>query len=234
MPAAPPAGWQRVVTSDFNETTALGAWPGPEAARFWKNRQRGSDTSGRGTYDSSKTISEANGILDVWIHSEGDRRYVAAPVSAIGATHGARISVCMRADAMPGYKIAFLLWPTEGDGNSLGEIDFPESKLDGPPTTAHAFMHYAPEPSDGKRQDWFDSGAFLQDWHAYTIEWNPKASQPYVRFFVDGRLIGESTQFVPWVPMFYVMQIETYLGNEPLPPPTQGHVQVDWATIEVP
>jgi len=234
MPAAAPAGWQRVVTSDFNETTALGSWPGPEAARFWKNRQRGPDTSGRATYDSSKTVSEANGILDVWVHSEGAERYVAAPVSAIGATHGARIAVCMRADRIPGYKIAFLLWPTEGDGNSLGEIDYPESKLDGPPVTANAFMHYAPEPSDGRRQDWFDSGAFLQDWHAYTIEWNPKASPPYVRFYVDGRLIGEATEFVPWVPMFYVMQIESYLGDEPLPASSQGHVQVDWATIEVP
>ena len=95
-------------------------------------------------------------------------------------------------------------------------------------------MHYAPEPADGKHQDPYDSGAILQEWHTYTIEWNPKAATPYVRFFVDGRLFGESTKYIPWVPMFYVMQIETYLKGDELPPPAEGHVQIDWATIEVP
>ncbi len=192
----PPAGWTRRIASSFDEVTALGSWPGPIAAKSWKNRQRGPDSSGRGTYDSSKTVSEHDGLLDVWVHSEGDRRYVAAPVSNIGATVGARISICMRADAIPGYKIAFLLWPTEGSGNSMGEIDFPEAQLK-PSATAHAFMHYAPEPPSDPKQDPYDSGASLQEWHSYTIEWNPRASQPYVKFFADGRLIGHSTQVHP-------------------------------------
>jgi hypothetical protein len=132
----------------------------------------------------------------------------------------------MRADVIPGYKIAFLLWP----GSTSGEIDFPEGKLSGGGATARAFMHHV----GGGGQDAYDSGVALQGWHAYTIEWNPKAGTPYVKFFVDGRLIGHSTRSVPTTPMFYVMQMETYLKGQPLPPPAQGYVQLDWATIDLP
>ena len=175
-------------------------------------------------------MSEGGGLLDVWVHSEGDRRYVAAPVSLLGGTRGARISVCLRADVIPGYKIAFLLWPTEGEGNTLGEIDFPEGKLSGGGATAKAFMHHAGVAD----QDAYDTGVALQSWHTYTIEWDPTASTPYVSFFLDGRLLGRSTQRIPSVPMFYVMQIETYVAGDPLPPPAAGHVQIDWATIDLP
>ncbi len=229
--AEPPAGWTRRTQSTFDEATPLGSWPGPIAAQSWKNRAPGPDSSGRGTYNSSRTISEHSGMLDVWIHSEGSTRYVAAPVSKLGGTLGARISVCMRTDAIPGYKMAYLLWPTEGQGNTLGEIDFPEARL--VQATAYAFMHYAPKPATDPKQDAYDSGAPLQQWHTYTIEWNPRAAQPYVTFLVDGRVIGHSTQHVPTVPMFYVMQMETLIGDA-LPAPAQGHVLIDWVTIDVP
>ena len=245
MPTAAPAGWRRVTTSTFSETTPLGRWPGPIAATAWQNRAAGAkDSSGRGTYDSSRTVSEANGMLDIWIHSEKEgvrgvhdpsgQRYVAAIVSKLGPTNGARISVCMRADVIPGYKLAYLLWPSEGTGNSLGEIDFPEGKLTGLPATAKAFMHYAPKPSSGKMQDWYDTGVAMQGWHVYTVEWNPKASPRYAKFYLDGRLIGHSTNYVPWVTMRFIMQHETFMANQALPAPAQGHVQVDWATIDLP
>lgn len=229
--AGPPAGWTRRTHSTFDEATPLGSWPGPIAAQSWKNRAPGPDSSGRGTYDSARTISEHDGMLDVWIHSEGSTRYVAAPVSRLGGTLGARISVCMRTDPIPGYKMAFLLWPTDGQGNTLGEIDYPEARLT--QATAYAFMHYAPKPATDPKQDAYDSGAPLQQWHTYTIEWNPRAAQPYVTFLVDGRVIGHSTQHVPTVPMFYVMQMETLIGDA-LPPPAQGHILIDWVTIDVP
>ena len=216
----------------FGEWTGLGSWPGPGSAGDWRNRQAGyTDSSGRGTYDSGRTVSEHDGVLDVWIHSEGDTRYVAAPIALLGDTVGQRISMCMRADVIPGYKIAFLLWPSEGNGNERGEIDFPEGKL-AAGASPHAFMHYDPKPAGGKQQDAYNSGVSLQDWHVYTMEWHPRAG--YVSFYVDGWLLGTSTQYVPQGPMHYVMQMETYLGSEPLPPPAEGHVLVDWVTISTP
>lgn len=230
-----PAGWTRRVTSTFDETTALGAWPGPAAARDWFARQAGaSDSSGRGTYDAGRTVTEHDGVVDVFIHSEGDTRYVAALVAVIGDTVGQRITICMRADRIPGYKLAFLLWPSQGDGNDRGEIDFPEGKFE-IGATAHAFMHY-----DGAAaQDGWDTGVSTADWHVYTIEWNPGSaasqSDDVCAFYLDGQLVGRSTGApVPDVPMHYVMQMETFLAGQALPAPASGHVLIDWITIATP
>lgn len=226
------------MTDDFGQNIPLGEWGKVGGAwqfpgGMWRARTAGwKDSSGRGTYDSPRTTSQHDSLLDVWVHSEGSTRYVAAPIPLVGDTVGQRISLCMRADAIPGYKVAFLLWPNEGPGNYHGEIDFPEAKLLAT-STAHAFMHFDPEPTSGKSQDAYDSGARLQDWHVYTIEWDPLRN--YVSFFVDGRLIGRSERAeVPNGPMHYVMQIETYLGSDPLPAPAAGHVLVDWFTIDLP
>lgn len=236
-PGSAPSGWRRVMSDSFNEDIPLGEWGKPGGrwefpGGMWRARPAGyKDSSGRGTYNSMKTTTQRDGKLDVWIHSEGSTRYVAAPLPLVDDTVGQRVSLCMRADEIPGYKVAFLLWPDQGPGNYHGEIDFPESKLLST-STAHAFMHYDPEPASGKSQDGYDSGMRLQQWHTYTIEWHP--GRNYVSFFADGRLIGRSEKpEVPNGPMHYVMQMETYVSGE-LPPPAQGHVLVDWFTIDVP
>lgn len=229
-----PGGWTRRVTSQFSEETPLGSWPGPVAALDWRNRPAGwQDSSGRGTYDSGRTVSERDGLLDVYIHSEGSTRYVAALLPLLGDTYGQRISICMRTEPIPGYKVAYLLWPDDGPGNYHGEVDFPEARLeDG--TTAHAFMHYDPKPASGRDQDGYDSGANIHQWHVYTMEWNPQASTPYAAFYVDGRLVGRSTSYVPEGPMHYVLQNETLPAGVELPPPSAGHVLIDWVTIDTP
>ena len=233
-----PSGWRRVMADSFSEDIPLGEW-GKPGGRWefpggkWRARTAGyKDTSGRGTYNSPKTTTQHHGALDVWIHSEGSTRYVAAPIPLVGNTVGQRISLCMRADQIPGYKIAFLLWPDEGPGNYHGEIDFPEGKLLST-GSAHAFMHFDPKPSSGKQQDAYDSNVSLMSWHTYTMEWHP--GQNEVSFYVDGRLIGRSARpEVPDGPMHYVMQMETYVPGQELPPPAEGHVLVDWFTIDVP
>ena len=236
---AEPGGWTLRVASTFDEGTALGSWPGPVAARDWRSRQAGaSDSSGRGTYDSDRTVTEHDGVLDVYVHSEGGTRYVAAIVALLGDTLGQRISVCMRADRIPGYKLAFLLWPSDGNGNDQGEIDFPEGQLT-PDGVGNAFMHYDPKPNGDPNKDAYSTGTSTADWHLYTIEWNPGSQSTqdddYTAFLFDGVLIGLSTgALVPDGPMHYVMQIETYLSGQPLPPPAEGHVLIDWVTISTP
>jgi hypothetical protein len=190
-------------------------------------------------------VSERNGVLDIWVHSEargqtrryhnpgGSVRYVAAPIPTMGFQLGQRISMCMRGDVIPGYKAAILLWPEEGPGNYWGEIDFPEGRFN-TGVDPFAFMHYAPEPRSGRHQDWFASGVLFSEWHVYTIEWNPRATTPYVKFYVDGRLLGTSTRHIPPKRMQLVLQIETWPGGERLPRPAQGHVKFDWITIATP
>jgi hypothetical protein len=236
-PGSAPSGWRRVMSDSFGEDIPLGEWgktggTWEHPGGMWRARTAGwTDTSGRGTYDSPKTTSQHDGLLDVWIHSEGSTRYVAAPLPLVGNTAGQRISLCMKADEIPGYKVAFLLWPNEGPGNYHGEINFPEGRLLST-ATANAFMHYDPKPTSGKTQDWFDGGVLLNGWHAFTMEWHP--SRDYVSFFVDGTLVGRSNRAeVPNGPMHYVMQMETYLSGT-LPAPSAGHVRLDWFTIDVP
>jgi hypothetical protein len=226
------------VTSQFNETTPVGSWPGPAAAQAWRNRQAGAtDSSGRGTYHSGKTVSEHNGVLDIYIHSEGNVRYVAAIIANLGDTYGQRINLCMRADRIPGYKHVFMLWPGTGQGNSHGEIDYPEGKLT-PDGVGNAFMHYSPKPASNPKQDAYNTGMSTVGWHVYTIEWDPGSSaqtDDYASFYVDGRLIGRSTGAkVPDGPMHYLMQFETYVAGQALPPPAAGHILIDWITIATP
>jgi hypothetical protein len=238
MPSSAPAGWQRVMDDSFDEDIPLGEWGRPggrheQPGGNWRARPAGyRDSSGRGTYNSMKTTSQHDGLLDIWVHSEGSTRYVSAPMALIGDRYGQRISICMRADVIPGYKIAFLLWPSVGEGNDRGEIDYPEGRLTGAGASAHAFMHYDPEPSGGKKQDAYDSNVALQGWHEYTIAWRPQSG--YCEFYLDGRLIGRSTRFVPSASMRYIMQVETFMSGQALPAPAQGHILVDWVTIDVP
>jgi hypothetical protein len=226
------------MTDTFAQDIPLGEWGKPGGTYeypggMWRARTAGwLDSSGRGTYNSMKTTSQHDGMLDVWVHSEGTTRYVAAPIPLVGDTSGQRITLCMRADEIPGYKIAFLLWPNQGPGNYHGEINFPEGRLL-TTASAHAFMHYDPKPASGQAQDAYDSNQSVMAWHAMTMEWSP-ATQT-VSFYMDGRLVGRSQkQQVPDGPMHYVMQIETYLGTDPLPAPAEGHVMVDWFSIDVP
>jgi hypothetical protein len=231
-----PSEWRRVMLDGFGENIRLGEWGKPggrweHPGGMWKARAAGArDTSGRGVYNSMKTTSQHDSLLDVYIHSEGSTRYVAAPIPLVGDRRGMRISLCMRTSEIPGYKIAFLLWPRDGDGNAQGEIDFPENKL--LRTNTNAFMHYDPRPRSGKFQDWYDGGVHVLGWHVFTMQWRP--SHDYVSFWVDGVRIGRSIKpQVPDGPMHYVMQMETY-PRDPLPAPTSGHVLVDWFTIDVP
>jgi hypothetical protein len=234
---AAPRGWRRLMSDSFRTDIALGQWGKPggrheHPSGKWLARRAGArDTSGRGVYNTLKTTSQHNGLLDVWIHSEGATRYVAAMRPKLDGRRSMRVSVCLRADVIAGYKLVYMLWPTEGHGNSNGEIDYPEAKLNSS-STANAFMHYDPKPTGGKTQDWYDSGVRLQRWHTYTMRWH--ARRDYVTFHVDGRRIGRSDgPKVPDGPMIYIMQHETW-PNGALPAPDSGHILVDWITIDVP
>lgn len=232
-----PRGWRRLMADSFRTDIKLGQWGKPGGRHEypsgkWLARRAGArDTSGRGVYNTMKTTSQHHGLLDIWIHSEGDTRYVAAMRPKLNERRAFRVSVCLRADVIPGYKLVYMLWPTTGSGNSHGEIDYPEAKLNST-STANAFMHHDPEPSSGDFQDWYDSGASLQRWHTYTMKWH--ARRDYVTFHVDGRRIGRSEgPKVPDGPMIYIMQHETWPKGS-LPAPASGHILVDWITIDVP
>ncbi|MDQ0819300.1 hypothetical protein QFZ79_001595 [Arthrobacter sp. V4I6] len=235
-------GWKHVFMEDFTAgDVPLGAFPGPLYRERWSAGYKdgtpdtaGQVSGGKSGYYPTKVLSVQNGVLDWFLHSEKGISMGAAPAPRIpnaaknpprenSLLYG-RYSVRYRADSMPGFKTAWLLWPDSGIWPRDGEIDFPEGDLGATITAAAHFMSLDP-----KRFEQFFTDKFSTEWHVATTEWRPGQ----VEFFVDGVSIGVSTTDVPSTPMHLILQTESCLPNCPAPA-TQGHVFLDWISIWVP
>ena len=235
-------GWKHVFMEDFTAgDVPLGAFPGPLYRERWSAGYKdgtpdtaGQVSGGKSGYYPAKVLSVQNGMLDWFLHSENGISMGAAPAPRIpnaaknpprdnSLLYG-RYSVRYRADSMPGFKTAWLLWPDSGIWPRDGEIDFPEGDLGATLTAAAHFMSLDP-----KRFEQFFTDKFSKDWHVATTEWRPGQ----VEFFVDGVSIGISTTDVPSKPMHLILQTESCLPNCP-DPATQGHLVLDWISIWVP
>ena len=172
----------------------------------------------------SKVLSVHDGALDYYIHSENGVHMVSAPwvTTTKGQAYG-RYSVRFKADALPGYKTAWLLWPDSESWPADGEIDFPEGNL-GSTDHINAFAHYA---SSAGGQDAFSTSATYSSWHTATVEWIPGK----ITFYLDGAVIGTSTKMVPTNPMHWVLQTETNLDGYAPADSVAGHVYVDWVSV---
>jgi len=218
-------GWRQVFREDFTSgDVPLGSWPTQYGDRWDAYPEPWRDTSGNGVYSPERVLSVKHGVLDMYLHTEEGQPYVAAPEPKLagsevrGQRYG-RYSVRFRADPVPGYKVAWLLWPDSGRRRE-GEIDFPEANLDG---TINAFVH---EADTGRGKDQFSTGKTFAKWHIATTEWLPGR----VTFILDNKVIGTSTTKIPTKPMHWVLQTETALDGPPPSPDAAGHVQVDWVT----
>jgi beta-glucanase (GH16 family) len=136
--------------------------------------------------------------------------------------------------AIPGYKVAWLLWPDSGtntthsiDGvGGNGEIDFPETKLTSL-STVSGYVHYQDATANDDQYAAEDVAVDMSQWHTYEIEWAPT----YVAFIIDGQEIGRTTQRIPKTPMHWVWQTETEISSTPPPVDVAGAVEIDWAAI---
>jgi hypothetical protein len=252
MPVGDLPGWRQVFADDFsNETVPLGSFSGcrhsrhkrcsglrnyPTAYRnWWAYPDRWSD-SRYGTYFPSRVLSIKGGALDYHIHTQTVRgvtyHMVAAPVPRVPSLvrgHGilyGRFVLRARFDSLPGYHVAFLLWPNNGIWPRDGEIDFPETDLDH--SSVSAFVHWGSRAHP--RFDYFSSHARLTRWHTYAIDWLPTG----VSFYLDGRLLGVSREHVPRTPMHWVLQADTFTGQPAPSDGTAGDIQIAWITAYKP
>jgi hypothetical protein len=225
-------GWKQVFVDDFAADVALGRFSGVMGPNWWAYKTGWPDSSGRGVYDSGRTLSVRGGLLNWFVHTENGVHYTSAiaprfPGSSGGVTsvpsgqlYG-RYSVRFRSDRLPGYKIAWLLWPDSKNFPNDGEIDFPEADLDS--STISGYVHHQGATA-GHDQDTFKVAALLTGWHTATIEWLPGR----VTFYLDARKVGTTANRVPNTPMHWVLQTETNTWGWPVPDASQGNVQVDW------
>lgn len=235
-------GWKQIFVDEFVETAEIGQWSGcslkpltcsglPEPYRTtWWAFLEGWPDNGSGIYDPAKTLSIGRGILDISMHTEDGVHLASAPVPLIHGPDGSlgqlygRYAIRFRADSLPGYKIAWLLWPDSETWPRDGEIDFPEANLD---AQIEGYVHQQ-DGAASNDQDAFFSGVPVSGaWHTAITEWKPDM----VRFILDGRETGTSTTRIPNTPMHWVLEATTNLdGYEPTGDVT-GHILIDWVAV---
>jgi hypothetical protein len=234
-------GWKHVFVEDFSAgDVALGGFPGPLYSARWSAGYKdgtpdtaGQKNRGKTGYYPSKVLSVHNGTLDWYLHSENGITMGAAPMPKISNASSnparansllyGRYSVRYRADALPGFKTAWLLWPDSGVWPRDGEVDYPEGDL---ATIIYGAVHYERSGRDAFEK--IDSDQFVTSWHVATMEWSPGR----IEFFLDGRSLGVSYK-APSVPMHLILQTESCLTGCPAPS-EKGHVSLDWISVWVP
>ena len=231
------AGWAYSYGQDFTTPAPLGQFSstyGKKWAGYYGTRN---DTSRNGSYRPDKVLSVQNGKLDMALgYDAATNLYnVAAPFPQPPAdVHGGsaeylgmRSTIRFKSsNAMPGYKVAWMLWPSSWNWDD-GEIDFPEASLDG---NIWGFSHQANTGSPQLNAMWAKSPAtFFDGWHTATTEWVPGKS---VELFLDGASIGKTTSHVATKPMHWTLQTETALSSTAPPKTTKGSISIDWLTVE--
>jgi hypothetical protein len=227
------AGWHQIFADDFTTDVPLGSFPSAVSAMWTAYPDGSSDTSKNGTYYPSKVVSIQGGIMNFYLHTENGVHMVVAPEPKLPGATGSeggllygRYAACFRADPVPGYKTAWLLWPDSETWPRDGEIDFPEGNLD---STIGAFMHRQ-NGTSGSDQDAYSTSATYPSWHTVVIEWSASAC----RFILDGTVIGTSTSRIPDTPMHWVLQTETALSGGAPANDASGNVQIDWVAAYTP
>ncbi|WP_457028005.1 glycoside hydrolase family 16 protein [Kitasatospora sp. P5_F3] len=232
--ATPTTGPAPTWSEDFTgQSVPLGSWTGcsssgaiqnshctglPSAvdSKWWAYPSGWQDTSRNGAYDPAKTLSIANGALNMHLNRDSAGTHVAAPVpklpGAVGPGGGVlygKFEVTWKTTSAAGFKTAWLLWPDSETWPRDGEIDFPEGDLNG---NVSAFMHRQGGTSGGDQDAYSTNVPMAGGWHTSTIDWQPGS----LTFSLDGKVIGHSTSRVPNTPMHWVLQSETALdGTQP-------------------
>jgi hypothetical protein len=232
-------GWKQVFEEDFSAgDVPLGDFPGSRYDARWSAGYTdgtpdtsGQKSGGKSGYYPSKVLSVHDGVLDWYLHSENGVFMGAAPQPkfpnasadpprANSLLYG-RYSVRFKADSLPGFKMAWLLWPDSGVWPRDGEIGFPEGDL---ADAMYGAAHFrGPDPQAFDR---FFSDKFFTSWHVATTEWSPGR----VEFFIDGQSIGAGTTYVPSTPLHLILQTESCQPKCPAPE-SQGHLYLDWISI---
>lgn len=139
-----------------------------------------------------------------------------------------RWEVRARTDKGAGFSPTILLWPSDNDWPSAGEIDLLESPK-GDRSRSIAVIHNG--PTDRKKSKDYTVNA--SDWHTYAAEWLPGR----VSYFIDGAKVWEVTDkaLVPkLVPMHLALQLDPGCGWIQCPnaqTPAETLMHVDWIKV---
>lgn len=230
MPAAP-AGYKLLFSQDFSKSAALGSFT--KAYPGYSGYDGGLDTSkgaGRpanqvGVWNNDATSSVSDGVYNCHLFTKGAQPQICALTPTPngqywgGQMYG-RYSVRFKSDKLPGYKIAWLLWPQSDDWNQ-GEIDFPEGALDDSITGSVHNVRGNP----GQNAYFVDTKKPMTDWQTATIDWRPGR----VTFILDDQSwTTTDPSGIPTHPMRWALQAETQISSQAPSASVAGDLQIDW------
>lgn len=215
--------WRQIFTDNFSTDVALGEFPAAVDDEWKAYPSAWKDSSRHGTYSPKLVVSIVGGVLTKHIHTEAGVHMIAAILprvpgsSANGQMYG-RYALCWRSEPLPGYKIAWLLWP-DSNLRTEGEIDWPEMNLDA--DQVGGFVHRI----DGEAQSWVYAPIDTDVWNVSVMEWSPGL----IVFLHNGVEVFRSDQGIPNRPMHWVIQTETELSPSPAPADDiSGDVEIKW------
>jgi hypothetical protein len=240
-------GWTPVLVEDFDTNAAMGqvltsaayrdkisAYPtGYKTSKPW---QTGMYDTGRLEVKNSCLISNIATITDsrgTWPRVTAIRPMI-SPAKPWGVDHGRFVLRFRIPQPLPGYKIAWLLWPDSGTWPRDGEIDFPEQDIGSASTVVKGFMHRQ-NATQGSDQAWAKGTTAACDgkWHTAQITWKPGDWRTReCEFRWDGTALARwrlENDRIPNTDMHWVIQTEPKLGTYAKPDPkVSGTIEIDW------
>lgn len=195
-------------------------WAYPEG---WPDTATESHLPVGGYYDPARTVWISGGQMHIrMFRGNGGSVHSAAvvPKASIAMQYGKYVERFRVApDSAPGYKSSHLLWPS---GSAVGyEVDYPESSWD----TGFCIHVHA---GTAVTRNFCPPNADWTAWHTTEIDWTPRS----LTFFLDGHQIYQVTgQYVPDVPMSWIIQNETALDGEV--PPDNSSAQLNLSYVAV-
>ncbi|HWY79533.1 MAG TPA: glycoside hydrolase family 16 protein [Candidatus Sulfotelmatobacter sp.] len=242
MPIGNVPGWKQIFADDFIGTVPVGAFSDcdhnanspktsycnglkPYADYFknwwaypntWKDTAKSGADGNTGApfggmYHPEDTVSVNNGVMHIRMYrpSSGGDNHAATVVPKLCASqkYGRYVERFKVVKADPGYKSAHLFY----DGGF--EIDYPENDYG---TSISAYTH----PGEAN----FSTNAKWTDWHTTAIEWTSGS----VKFYMDGSLIGTTTNKVPNIPMTWILQNESSILGPYAKPGAVAQLDIDW------
>jgi hypothetical protein len=231
MPASAPSGWKRVVSQDFTTAAAIGSfnskysgWSGYDTYTD-TSRTAGRPAATQGTYMNGTQASVANGLFDCYIKTVGTKPTTCALTVPNSSQKYGRYTVRWKTDSMPGYKFAWLLWPSSENWDE-GEVDFPEGDLAG------QIEGYSHDNSGNPSNNAFSANFGVKmpgAWHTTTIEWKPGS----LSFILDGKAnTTTNSKAIPKTNFRWVLQTESQIDSRPPSTSVSGHYQIDWITMD--
>lgn len=232
--------WSLSSSNDFTTNVAEGgfrsAYPGVASYAEEQGDTETSKTGGK--YSTNKTVSVVNSVLTV-----NQRIISGVPYGAMILADNYAAHLYGRAQfrsrqtdvaGLGGFKFVPLWWPSSNSWND-GEIDWPEADngLTPRPATASVPPTYKNPPTNDARR-FYPEATVMADfdttqWHVYTVDWAPDA----ISFYQDGNIVARMANplGIPTTSMRFGFQMETWIGEGPVPAGAIGKVEVDWVAI---